>query len=82
MAKEEAAQERRRTIEAERLAKMMELDQRRREQEVKVEQMLLERDRAREEAAKEKAKYVTQTQNTFVPLFFFIQRKRAQVAGS
>ena len=34
----------------------MEMDQRRRDQEVKVEQKFLERDRAREEAAKEKAK--------------------------
>ena len=59
LAKEEAAQERRKTKEAERLAKLMEMDQRRRDQEVKVEQMLLERERAREEAAKEKAKYVT-----------------------
>lgn len=56
MAKEEAAQERRRTKEAGRLAKLMEMDQRRRDQEVKVEQMLLERERARDEAAKEKAK--------------------------
>ena len=49
-------QERRKTKEAERVAKLMELDQRRRDQEVKVEQMVLERERAREEAAKEKAK--------------------------
>lgn len=56
MAKEEAAQERRRSKEAERRAKLMEMDQKRRDQEVKVEQMLLERERAREEAVKEKAK--------------------------
>lgn len=49
-------QERRKTKEAERVAKVMELDQRRRDQEVKVEQVLLERERVREEAAKEKAK--------------------------
>ena len=43
-------------MEAERQAKLLEMDQRRRDQEAKVEQMLLERERAREEAAKEKAK--------------------------
>jgi len=58
LAKEEAAMERRKTIEAERHAKLLELDQRRREQEAKAEQSRLEREKAREEAAKEKAKYV------------------------
>jgi len=62
----------------------MEMDQRRRDQEVKVEQMLLERERAREEAAKEKAKYVVCLRNcTFVNMLMCDPSKGAgtQAAG-
>lgn len=55
-AKEEAALERRRTMEADRLARMQEMHQRRQEQDLKREQRRNELERAREEAAKEKAK--------------------------
>ena len=58
-AKEEAAQERRKTMEAERVAKLMELDQKMKDQDAKIELMRTEREKAREEAAKEKARYST-----------------------
>ena len=56
LAKEEAAMERRRTLEAERVARLQEIYQRRQEQDAKREMRKFERDKAREEAAKEKAK--------------------------
>ena len=56
LAKEEAALERRRTLEAERMARLQEIHQKRQEQDAKRELKKFERDRAREEAAKEKAK--------------------------
>ena len=57
-AKEEAAQERRRAIESERVAKLMEQELKRREQEAKIEHMKQERERAREDIAREKARCV------------------------
>lgn len=55
-AKEAAAQERRRQLEAERLARLEEMQQKKLEQEAKYKREKHEREKAREEAAKEKAR--------------------------
>ena len=55
-AKEEAALERRRTMEADRLARVHEMHLRRQEKDLQREQRRTELERAREEAVKEKAK--------------------------
>ncbi|XP_031548522.1 S phase cyclin A-associated protein in the endoplasmic reticulum-like [Actinia tenebrosa] len=55
-AKEAAAQERRRQLEAERLARLEEMQQRKLEQEAKYKKEKMEKEKAREEAAREKAR--------------------------
>ncbi|XP_048584169.1 S phase cyclin A-associated protein in the endoplasmic reticulum isoform X2 [Nematostella vectensis] len=55
-AKEAAAQERRRQLEAERMARLDEMQQKKLEQEAKYKREKMEREKAREEAAKERAR--------------------------
>eukprot|EP00058_Branchiostoma_floridae_P024433 XP_002609923.1 hypothetical protein BRAFLDRAFT_85871 [Branchiostoma floridae] len=55
-AKEEAVQERRKALEAERQARVQELINKREEQEARIEQQKLEKDKAREKATRERAR--------------------------